>query len=151
MSSNVGGLQQHILDILTSAMDDDPGDNLPPKRVKAYEGELSRLNQVRNLPAICVDVAANFDIEAQGAGGSIYHGDYQPELILFAQNKASGKDTVTDLARLADWAITALRGKTVLIDGIPVELHRRIRGRLITDTEPASAVLTLVIGTSEDG
>lgn len=151
MSSNVSGLQQHMIDILKSAMDADPGAQGAPKQVKAYEGELGRIEQVRTLPAVLVDVATQFDIEAQGVAGSIYHGDYQPEIILFAENRAAGGHTVSDLAKLADWVITALRNTVLMIDGIPVELHRRIRGRMITDIKPASCILTCIIQTSEDG
>ena len=150
MSSNVAGLQQSMIDILEAARAAGPAADGAPKVVKAYEGELGQLNQVRSLPIVLVDVASQFDIEAQGAAGSIYHGDYQPEIIVFAENRSSGKQTVSELAKVADWTISALRNKLVTIDGIPVELHRRIRGRMITDIKPASCILTCIIQTSEE-
>ena len=145
--SNIAPLQDKLITLLQGKMDSLAGD-VVPRQVKAYEGELAGLKSVRVLPSVMVDVAQSFDLEAKDVGGTIFDSDLQPELILFAQNKTSGADTVTDLAKLADWTINAIKSEVIFLDG-PLELSRRIRGRMITDIEPASCILTLELRSPE--
>ena len=95
-----------------------------------------------------VDVAQNFDIEADDVAASLFTGLYQPEIILFSKNLTSGKETLSGLARLADWVIDALKSEVIMLDG-PLEMSRRIRGRMITDMEPASCILTFELNSKE--
>lgn len=144
----VAELQERILDILIAkktAADEAVPATYSPKKIAAYDGELNKLNQVRTLPAVYVDVPGEFEIEAMGSGGSLYNGDFNPDIVIFENNKASGSDKAHDLAVAVDWVIKSLKDEVIMINDAPLELSRRIRAQLFTDIEPASAILTLVL------
>jgi|AntRauTorckE6833_2_1112554.scaffolds.fasta_scaffold85237_1 hypothetical protein len=145
--SNIAALQKRMIDLLSNKMAASSSTD-KPRQVKGYEGELADLKAVRVLPSVMVDVAQNFDLEADDVAGTIFSATYQPEVIIFSKNLASGNDTVSGLARLADWVIDALKSEIIMLDG-PLELSRRIRGRMITDMEPASCILTFELTSKE--
>jgi len=145
--SNLASLQEKMITLLTTKQSDSSSPD-KPAQIKGYEGELANLKSVRVLPAVMVDVAQNFDIEADDVAASLFTGLYQPEIILFSKNLTSGKETLSGLARLADWVIDALKSEVIMLDG-PLEMSRRIRGRMITDMEPASCILTFELNSKE--
>lgn len=140
--ANLSPIQQKIIEILQDKADES-SDAFKPAQIDGYGGQLAGNRPVRNLPAAFVDPAQTFEMNAQDSAGEIFDGRYEPQIIIFAQNKASGADKVSDLAKVVDWVINALKGETIDVHGEIVELTRQVRGRLITDIEPASAIITL--------
>lgn len=145
----VSELQQQILTVLRDAKT--AGGSSYPKYIDPYEGQLRTGKSP--TPAVYVDVTGSFAMndESSAGDGGLWKGDFAPELVLFEENKASKKDNVSKIAELADWVIGAIKGKTITVNAVPIQLSDRIEGNFVSDYDEkkAAAVLKLPMATFE--
>jgi phage gp37-like protein len=125
-------------------------DNDYAKQIKPYGGELRNPKNVNYTPSVYVDVAVSGNVESEDVLGELFDATLSPEIILFDENKASGKAKHTDLAKGIDWVLNALRGATLTISGVPVIVGLNIQWRVISDFYKPVAIIRPTLTINED-
>lgn len=124
--------------------------NAYARQIKEYGGELRNPKNVKFMPSVYVDTISSGRIVTEDNLGELYNGTFTPEIILFANNKASGAAKRDSLANGIDWVLGALKGKFIEVSGVQVKVAEEIQFRTITDYFKPVAIIRPTITIQED-
>lgn len=120
------------------------------RQIKEYGGELVNPKNVNFMPSVYVDTISTGRITTDDTVGEQYDGALTPEIVVFANNKASGAKKRDSLADGIDWVLDALKGKFIEVSGVPVKVAEEIQFRTLSDYYKPVAIIRLTVTILED-
>lgn len=121
----LGELQENIISVLKAAQTKSSDFSTAyPAVIRPYGGELTNPKKyITTTPAVMVEVGHN-DFEPMDTVGKDRRFNHTVEIILVTKQETGQRERRSAGTELADWALAALRGKTVYVDNQPVYLGR---------------------------